>query len=110
VEKLLKKEHSIYPIGNKIRMFFNQEIEIDPSTFTDVDTLRMYVSIKSQTAHYEHIINLQARRLTFTLKRENLAYEAQLKSHGIQTEESCTWVVLATKIDYNSHTIVQIFT
>lgn len=95
-EKLLANNHEIYMIGNKEGILFNRDITKELKTYTDVDTVTMYVSAKNQVDYIDYIISLQPRRVIFNPGTENAEFEALLNKKGITTEIACTLVLLAT--------------
>ncbi len=62
----------------------------------DIDTVTLYVGEQNQAEWYDYILGLKPKRIVFNPGTENaeLAHLAQEK--GIETENACTLVLLAT--------------
>jgi uncharacterized protein len=56
----------------------------------------MYVSPQNQPSLYEYILRQNPRRIIFNPGTENPEFEAIAVTKGIETEEACTLVLLAT--------------
>lgn len=97
-KKLLANNHEIYMLGNRAGTLFNHEITKQQVTYTDVDTVTLYVSAKNQDKYYQYIIDLHPRRVIFNPGTENPNFEKQLNTLGIKAERACTLVLLATNI------------
>ncbi len=95
-EKLLSHDHDIYMIGNRPGFLFDHEITKEQIAYPDVDTVTMYVSAKNQTGYYDYIKSLKPRRVIFNPGTENEEFYKELEAQGIETEEACTLVLLAT--------------
>lgn len=95
-EKLLAHQHDIYMIGNRSGVLFDREITKDQNKYDDVDTVTMYVSAKNQPGYYDYIKSLNPRRVIFNPGTENAEFLRQLEEKGIEAEEACTLVLLAT--------------
>ncbi len=94
--KLLAHNHGIYMIGNRPGELFNHEITKTQPEYSDVDTVTMYVSSKNQPGYYDYIKALKPRRVIFNPGTENPEFALQLEEQGIEAEEACTLVLLAT--------------
>ncbi len=95
-EKLISHDHEIYMIGNRAGLLFDRELTNNPIPYPDVDTVTMYVSPKNQTGYYDYIKSLKPRRVIFNPGTENPEFEKELTNRGIETEQACTLVLLAT--------------
>lgn len=95
-EKLLANNHEIYMLGNREGTLFNRTITKEKLPYDDVDTVTLYVSSKNQEEYVDYILSLVPRRVIFNPGTENFAFQALLEEKGIETEVSCTLVLLAT--------------
>ena len=95
-EKLLAHDHEILMVGNKPGKLFQHDIATEKIAYTNIDTVTMYVSPKNQTGYYDYIIALQPKRVLFNPGTENQEFATRLNKEGIETEEACTLVLLAT--------------
>lgn len=97
-EKLLANNHEIYMIGNREDTLFEREVLKQQVAYTDVDTVTMYVSPQNQTNYFDYITTLNPRRVIFNPGTENAKLAKHLEAKGIETEEACTLVLLATNV------------
>jgi predicted CoA-binding protein len=95
-ERLMKQGHEIYLLGAREGELFNQPIVTDPLPYEDVDTVTLYVGPANQPGYYDYVLSLKPRRVIFNPGTENQAFETLLRSNGIEPEEACTLVLLAT--------------
>ncbi len=96
-EKLLANGHDIYMLGHKEGVLFDLPIIKEQKLYEDVDTVTMYVGPRNQEGYYDYIVSLQPRRVLFNPGTENPDFELILDKHGIEHEQACTLVLLATK-------------
>lgn len=61
-----------------------------------MDTVTLYLGPARQESYYEYLISLNPRRIIFNPGTENESFEKRLRNAGIETEQSCTLVLLAT--------------
>ena len=66
------------------------------ATWTDVDTVTLYLGATRQEPYFEYLVKLNPRRVIFNPGTENEEFENRLKEAGIQTEQACTLVLLVT--------------
>lgn len=95
-ERLLAHGHDIYMLGNRAGTLFEHEITTDKVAYDDVDSVTMYVGVKHQPDYYDYIISLKPRRVIFNPGTENPEFFEMLDKAGIQHEQACTLVLLAT--------------
>lgn len=95
-ERLLKHGHDIYLLGARVGELFSHSIVTEPLPYNDVDTVTLYVGVANQPGYYEYVVSLKPRRVIFNPGTENPAFEALLRSNGIEPVEACTLVLLAT--------------
>ena len=56
----------------------------------------MYLGPARQESYYDYLLTLKPRRIIFNPGTENVEFEKRLRDAGIETEQSCTLVLLAT--------------
>ena len=76
-------------LGHKFTTVFPTEIK-------DLDTVTLYVNPTIQKNYYAKILALQPRRVIFNPGTENPEFEDMCREAGIQSEESCSLVLLST--------------
>ena len=64
--------------------------------FEGIDTVTMYIGAKNQPSLYDYILKQKPRRIIFNPGAENPEFEDMAHTNGIETEEACTLVLLAT--------------
>ena len=93
---LLNHGHEIELVGQKEGEIMGNKIHIDYPDFEGIDTVTMYVGAKNQPNLYDYILKQKPRRIIFNPGAENLEFAAMARVKGIETEEACTLVLLAT--------------
>jgi predicted CoA-binding protein len=88
--------HPILQIGLREGEVAGEMIHPLNTMFEDVDTVTLYVGPRHQPGYVDYLKELKPRRLIFNPGTENLDLKNELESVGIQTEEACTLVLLAT--------------
>jgi uncharacterized protein len=95
-KSLLAHGHEIELIGQREGDILGNKIHTKYPDFEDIDTVTMYVGPKNQPDLYDYILNHKPRRIIFNPGSENLEFEKLASSKGIEIEEACTLVLLAT--------------
>jgi predicted CoA-binding protein len=90
-------QHTVYPIGLRKGIISGLEIITDKPVLKDIDTVTLYVGPDNQPYWYDYILSLKPKRIIFNPGTENPELEKMAADKGIQTEEACTLVLLATK-------------
>ena len=88
--------HEIELVGQKEGEIQGYKIHTDYPDFEGIDTVTMYVGAKNQPSLYDYILRQRPRRIIFNPGAENPEFEKMVKANGIETEEACTLVLLAT--------------
>ena len=93
--RLTDHGHEVVMVGNKVGSIDGNPIQIGMPTFTEIDTITLYLNPKNQEAYYNYILKLKPKRIIFNPGTENdeLAFMANEK--GIETLEACTLVLLS---------------
>ncbi len=86
------------PVGIKKGKIFGKEILsiFDHPAIDNVDTVTLYINPIHQGQHYEFILSLNPRRIIFNPGTENTELRDLARQKGIETEYSCTLVLLST--------------
>ncbi|MCU0469792.1 MAG: CoA-binding protein [Arcicella sp.] len=93
---LLTYGHEIAMVGQKEGEVQGVAIQTNYPDFQGIDTVTMYMGARNQPALYEYILKQNPRRIIFNPGAENPEFEALAHQQGIETEEACTLVLLAT--------------
>jgi len=95
-QRLRHQGHPIIPVGIKRGEICGQPIQNDKTPHTDVDTLTLYIGPRHQPEWYDFILETSPKRIIFNPGTENAELEAKAQAAGIETENACTLVLLAT--------------
>lgn len=93
---LLAYGHEIELVGQSEGIIKGHKIKTDYPDLDGVDTITLYVGLKNQPSLYDYILNLKPRRIIFNPGTESQEFEQLALDKGIQVEEACTLVLLAT--------------
>lgn len=88
--------HEVVMVGNKAGNIENNPIQTGMPSFSDLDTITLYLNPKNQEAYYNYILSLKPRRIIFNPGTENDELELLANEKGIETLEACTLVLLST--------------
>ena len=95
--KLTAAGHPVYALGFRGGTIEGATIHTEhQQSWDDVDTVTLYLGPARQEGYYDYLLGLKPRRVIFNPGTENLDFEKLLQAEGIQTEQSCTLVLLAT--------------
>lgn len=72
------------------------QIKTNLDDFQNVDTITLYLNPKRQQEYYQKILELKPRRVIFNPGTENPEFFQMLQKAGVEVENSCTLVLLAT--------------
>jgi predicted CoA-binding protein len=97
VLSLRKHGKSVAAVGLRMGRVGDVEITNEKKLFGDIDTVTIYLSKKNQVPYYDYILSLNPRRIIFNPGAENDELAALAVKKGIECEEACTLVLLATK-------------
>jgi uncharacterized protein len=95
-KSLLAHGHKIELVGKKAGEIMGNKIHTNHTDFEDIDTVTMYLGPKNQPDLYDYILKQKPRRIIFNPGSENAEFEKLAKLNGIEVEEACTLVLLAT--------------
>nr|WP_299345231.1 CoA-binding protein [Allomuricauda sp.] len=72
------------------------EIKNKLNEFQNIDTVTLYLNPKRQEEYYDYILALKPKRVIFNPGTENPEFGTILNDNGIEVENACTLVLLAT--------------
>jgi uncharacterized protein len=96
IHKLLRNNHPVYAIGQKLGMVNGVEIQTGFPYCANIDTVTLYINPQIQQQYYTYIIALQPKRILFNPGTENAELLQMAQEHGIYCQEACTLVLLAS--------------
>lgn len=95
-ERLLRHGHEIALVGQKAGKVFGKEIQTGTPKIENLDTVTLYVGSKTNISLLPYLLELKPRRVIFNPGTENYELAKQLQVEGIEVEEACTLVLLAS--------------
>ena len=95
-KSLLLHGHEIVLVGKDSGSIDGFEISHELSPIKDLDTITLYLNPTIQQQYYEAILAANPKRIIFNPGTENQELKAMAEEKGIQTDEACTLVLLAT--------------
>lgn len=95
--KLRAADHPVYALGFREGTLEDTSIYTEhQASWNDIDTVTLYLGPARQKSYYYYLLTLKPRRIIFNPGTENVEFEKRLRDAGIETEQSCTLVLLAT--------------
>jgi predicted CoA-binding protein len=96
IHRLRQYGHPVVAIGRKNTMVGDVTVEKERRTYTEIDSVTLYLNPQRQKEYYEYIISLHPKRIIFNPGTENPELEALAARNGIETIDACTLVMLST--------------
>ncbi|APZ47973.1 CoA-binding protein [Polaribacter reichenbachii] len=96
IKRLRGKGLSTSAIGLRKGKVLDVDIDDEKVPYTTIDTVTLYLNPKRQEEYYNYIISLKPRRVIFNPGTENMEFIKLLKENNIESEISCTLVLLST--------------
>lgn len=96
ITQLRNHQHEIIAYGRREGTVADVEINTQWDTNWKVDTVTLYIGPAHQGEFMNKIVDLHPNRVVFNPGTENTAFFDLLHQNGIQYEEACTLVLLAT--------------
>jgi len=94
---MLKRfNHEIVNVGIKRGEVAGVEIEKPGEIYGDIDTVTLYIGPALQAQYHDYILETKPKRVIFNPGTENYELEKLLNTHGIESMEACTLVLLST--------------
>lgn len=94
--KLRSKGHPVVAIGKRKGKVEDVEIGTEQQPLEDIDTVTLYLNPDNQKPYYDYILSLHPKRIVFNPGTENAELEHMAEERGIEAQEACTLVLLAT--------------
>jgi uncharacterized protein len=94
IRELREHNHEVVAVGRDTGTVDGVHIVHEFPKGNGIDTITLYLNRNNQKEYYEKIIALKPRRLIFNPGAENAELEKLARESGIQTENSCTLVLL----------------
>ncbi|GAB5475309.1 MAG: CoA-binding protein [Maribacter sp.] len=96
VNRLLDHNIDTEAFGLKAGKIKGTKIETNLDNFRNIDTITLYIGAARQPQYYGDILKINPRRVIFNPGTENPDFYKILKDNGIEVQEACTLVLLAT--------------
>jgi predicted CoA-binding protein len=94
--RLVEFGHEVVLVGRRERDIGDDTILDHWPANTKIHTVTFYIRAEFQREYYDEILRSGAQRLIFNPGAENPELAAKAKDKGIEVEEACTLVMLAT--------------
>ncbi|MFC2114305.1 CoA-binding protein [Bacteroidota bacterium] len=96
VQSLLNNGHSVFPVGIKKSTVLGIQIINSKDPLSGIHTITLYLGPYNQKDWFDFILKTAPQRLIFNPGTENFELIELAKQNGIEVEEACTLVMLAT--------------
>ncbi len=94
--RLSEKGHEVFPVGLRDGAIGKHTILTNTPILNEIDTVTLYVGPKNQPEYYDYILNkIKPKRIIFNPGTENDELVRFAQEKGIETEISCTLVLLS---------------
>ncbi len=95
IKRLVEAGEEVLAFGLREGRVAGVKIETSCDSFTEVDTVTLYMNPKRQRVFYDTIIDLRPRRIIFNPGTENPEFYDLLAEADIEVEVACTLVLLS---------------
>ncbi|MEM8526335.1 MAG: CoA-binding protein [Bacteroidota bacterium] len=96
VHRLKNAGEEVIPLSNKKGEIADIPILNDTPELEGIDTITLYLNPQRQVFYYDYILSLKPHRIIFNPGTENPELSKLAREKGIETENACTLVMLAT--------------
>jgi uncharacterized protein len=96
IGRLLEAGHPVIAIGNKSGEAHGLAISTSTLPVENTDTVTLYLNPTHQQQYYNYLLSLKPKRIIFNPGTENAELQTLAEKSGIQCENACTLVLLAT--------------
>ncbi|MBL8002332.1 MAG: CoA-binding protein [Flavobacteriales bacterium] len=96
VRRLLAAGHPVIAVGKRPGVIDGTVIQQELPPHVEVDTVTLYLNPQHQEDWMERLLALRPARIIFNPGAENPAFAAKARAMGIEVENACTLVMLAT--------------
>ena len=93
--RLVRSGHSIVNVGIRTGEVAGVPIEKPETIHNDIDTVTLYVGPQHQEELYDYILKTHPKRIIFNPGTENSELRRMANEQGIETEYTCTLVLLS---------------
>jgi len=98
IHRLRSEGHEVIAVGRSLGTVADVRIlDKFPEAIEDLNTISVYLKADLQTTYYTQIIASNPKRIIFNPGAENIELARLADSHGINTIEACTLVMLSIK-------------
>lgn len=95
--ELLRYDHEVILVHPRLKEIEGRPVHAGLSTVKGpIDTVTLYVNPSLSAGMADALISLNPKRVIFNPGTENPELAQKLQASGIETEEACTLVLLAT--------------
>lgn len=96
IRSLQENGHQVHAIGVKSGQINGIPINTEKDKIEELDTISLYLSPRNQSDYLHYILQLKPKRVLFNPGTENPKIYPLLEGNGIEVEQACTLVLLAT--------------
>ncbi len=96
IHRLQAHHIPVVAVGKHTGVVNGVAIHTDIPQTEQIDTVTLYLNPQNQAAWIQQLIDLKPRRIIFNPGTENPAFAQLAEQAGIETENACTLVLLAT--------------
>lgn len=96
INRLRSYNHEVKAFGLKNGKVNDVEIDTELLSYSEIDTVTLYLNPKRQKAYYDYLLDLKPERVIFNPGTENPKLYELLRENEIEFEVACTLVLLAT--------------
>ena len=94
IKALRSHEQPVIALAPRNGQVSDIEFITSKESFTDIDTVTLYVGPKVQTEYYQYILGLKPNRVIFNPGTENPEFIDLLEKNSIRAEQACTLLLL----------------
>ena len=94
MQRLKQNGVTVVAVGNREGVEHGIEITKE-FPVANIDTVTIYLGARNQLAYYDHLIDLNPRRIIFNPGAENPELAALARKNGIEAINACTLVMLS---------------
>lgn len=86
--------HPVVSVGLKEGDVAGVRIKTGKPTFSEIDTITMYLGPQNQGELYDYLLGLNPKRIIFNPGTENFEFEKKAEEKGIEVVNHCTLIML----------------
>ncbi len=96
IQMLQTYHHEVLAVGKREGQVHGIPITTDFPQGEEIDTVTLYLNPQNQERYYDKIIGAKPRRIIFNPGTENETLRKMAEDKGIETDYSCTLVLLSS--------------